>query len=84
MIKQTIDMSETGKRIKAKIIEKRLSLDEIATILGLESTRSVYSWINGQTLPRIDNLVVLLQLFECGIFDIIVLEDSPPIINRAG
>ena len=43
--------------------------------MGFESPQAIYKWQWGQSLPTLDNLVVLAKVFECPIHDILVINE---------
>ena len=47
------------------------SYSDLQNACMLESHQSVYKWLNGQSIPSIDNLLILSQLFETSIDEII-------------
>lgn len=57
-----IDMEATGIAIKEKLKENGVPVKELAKKLGFASPNAVYKWIKGETLPTLDNLV-LVALF---------------------
>lgn len=67
-----IDLKATGRNIKYLRKVNGFKVDEIRDYLGLESSRSVFKWQNGETLPSIDNLYALSRLFDVALEDIIV------------
>ena len=54
-----IDPIETGKNIKRIREEKNISVADLQEIMGFESPQAIYKWQWGQSLPTLDNLVVL-------------------------
>ncbi len=57
-----IDMEATGVAIKNKLKENGIPAKELAKELGFASPNAVYKWMKGETLPTLDNLV-LVALF---------------------
>ncbi|HHV14916.1 MAG TPA: helix-turn-helix transcriptional regulator [Acholeplasmataceae bacterium] len=70
-----IDPIETGKNIKRIREEKNISVADLQEIMGFESPQAIYKWQWGQSLPTLDNLVVLAKVFECPIHDILVINE---------
>ena len=60
----TIDIVETGKKIKRLMITKGFSVSDIQEYLGLSTPQSIYHWFNGRNMPTIDNLYALSELFK--------------------
>ena len=60
----TIDLKETGMNLR-KIMDKRgITVKDVRKYLGLGSVQSVYHWLNGISMPTIDNLYALSELFQ--------------------
>lgn len=70
----SIDFVKTGAQIDELRKENNLTVKQIQNIFGFPSPRSIYKWIHGASLPKIDNLVVLADIFHVTIDDIIVLK----------
>ena len=66
-----IDKRETGINLR-RIMDKRgITVKEVQEWLGLGSVQSVYHWLNGISMPTVDNLYALSGLFQ-GPIDAIV------------
>lgn len=68
-----INLIKTGERIQQLRIERGLTAKQITDTLGL-THHSYYKWVWGKSVPSVDNLVMLADLFEVKIDDIIVAE----------
>ena len=69
----TIDMTATGRNIKNKKIGAGMSVADITSACGV-SAAAVCKWQNGQTIPSIDNMIVLATIWNCKIDDIVVIQ----------
>jgi transcriptional regulator with XRE-family HTH domain len=67
-------MKATGKNIESLRKQKNLSVKEIQEVFGFESPQAIYKWQWGDSLPSIDNLVVLATVFEVSIMNILVID----------
>ena len=67
----TIDMAATGKNIKHIMRVKGLSVRDVQKYLSLGTPQSVYHWLDGKSMPTLDNFYALSQLFQIPIDDII-------------
>lgn len=67
---------ETGNRIKELMEKSNLKVRDIQEACGFEQPQAVYKWLNGQSLPAIDNLVVLSYVLHTNIDGIIVTGDD--------
>lgn len=70
----TINMNETGKRIKEMRKKAGMTVKELQEIFGFTSPQAIYKWQNGIALPTVDNLVILAAVFGCRIDDILVVD----------
>ena len=67
----TIDKKETGIRLKKLMEQRGITAKDIRQYLHLGSVQSVYHWLNGISLPTIDNLYALSYLFQVPVDDMI-------------
>ncbi|HPX71935.1 MAG TPA: helix-turn-helix transcriptional regulator [Acholeplasmataceae bacterium] len=70
-----INLEKTGQKIKKLREAKNLSVRDLQEILGFESPQAIYKWQWGESLPTLDNLVILAKIFECKIEDILVISE---------
>ena len=66
-----IDKRKTGINLRRIMDERGFSVKDVQQYLGLGSVQSVYHWLNGLSLPTIDNLYALSYLFQVPVDDII-------------
>ena len=66
-----IDLKATGENIKSLMRQRRLTVKEIQDYLRLNSLQSIYHWLSGLSLPTVDNLYALSELFCVSIDSII-------------
>lgn len=69
-----IDMEKTGRNIARLRKERGFSVKEVANRLMLASLQTVYQWEAGQTLPSVDNLVLLAHILEVPVDELLVKE----------
>ncbi|MBD5393239.1 MAG: helix-turn-helix transcriptional regulator [Lachnospiraceae bacterium] len=60
----TIDMKATGVRIRQIMNQRKLTVKDVKKYLNLSSVQSIYHWFNGQSVPTVDNLYALSELFQ--------------------
>ncbi len=72
----TVDMVQTGSRIKAMIKQKNMKIVDIQSAFGFNTPQAIYKWMRGDAMPTIDNIVVLADIFGVAIGDIIVVRRS--------
>ena len=77
-----IDRKATGIRLREIMDQRGLGARELQEYLGLASVQSVYHWLNGLSMPTVDNLYALSRLFEvpidamvCGSRDIVSFQE---------
>ena len=69
-----IDMYKTGQNIKRIMLEQGMTVKDIQEYLGLAASQSIYHWFAGRSLPTVDNLYMLSELF-CMPIDMLVRGD---------
>jgi len=67
----TINLRETGVNLRRIMDRRGVTVKDVAKYLGLSSLQSVYHWLNGLTMPTIDNLYALSELLQVPIDDIV-------------
>ena len=66
-----LDARKTGERIKELRKENHLTVEEVSSYMGFESVQAVYKWQRGDSLPTVDNLYALSQLFKTPVDEIL-------------
>ena len=69
-----IDLVKTGNNIKSLLAQNNISVTQLQDILGFTSPQAIYKWFWGQSLPSVDNLVILASILHVSIEDILVIE----------
>jgi transcriptional regulator with XRE-family HTH domain len=69
-----IDLVKTGNNIKSLLAQNNISVTQLQDILGFTSPQAIYKWFWGQSLPSIDNLVILSSILHVSIEDILVIQ----------
>lgn len=67
----TIDAKLTGAVLQSKRLSMGLSTKQLSEKMYV-SRQTVYKWEGGFTLPRLDSLIMLSELYGCPIDDLIV------------
>lgn len=70
-----INNIETGKRIEQLRKKNGYTVKQLQEVFSFTSPQSIYKWQWGETLPDIQNLLMLAKLFNCKIEDILVYEE---------
>ena len=58
-----IDQEGTGQNIRHLMHRRGLKVRDVQEACGFENPQAVYKWIHGQSLPSIDNLLILAKIF---------------------
>ena len=69
-----IDKEKTGRQIRALMTMRGLSVQDVRAFLSLGCVQSVYHWLDGQSLPTLDNLYGLSELLQVPL-DMLVVGD---------
>lgn len=69
----TIDLVQTGQRIKELREKAGYTVKDIQEYLLFESPQAIYKWQQGKNLPSQENLVALGYLLDVSIEDILVV-----------
>ena len=67
-----VDAEATGQRIRMLMVERNITVLDIKKRLNLSVSYGVYKWLYGMSLPKIDHLVVLADMFGVTMDDIVV------------
>lgn len=66
-----LDLKATGARIVELRKAHHLTVEEVASFMGLGSVQAVYKWQRGDSLPTVDNLYALSRLLDTPMEDIL-------------
>ena len=59
-----IDTRKTGEQIRKYMNLRGLTVQDVKTYLSLGCVQSVYHWLDGKSMPTLDNLYALSQLLR--------------------
>ena len=68
-----VDVTGTADKIKRLMNLNNITVIHICNELNITKP-AVYKWLSGQSLPTIDNLVMLSDMFNCTVDDILIIE----------
>ena len=68
----SIDMIETGRRLKEFALRNGYSVKDIQQYLSLSCPQPVYWWYKGVILPSVDNLLRLSELYHVHMEELLV------------
>lgn len=75
----TIDICQTGLRLKALRKQNSINNTDLAAYLHLSSPRVIHRWHAGECLPSLDHMYALSVLYDISMNEMIVrAEDSDP------
>ena len=66
-----IDKKKTGINLRLMMDERGITVKDVQQYLGLGSVQSVYHWLNGLSMPTVDNLYALSYLFKVPVDDML-------------
>lgn len=69
-----IDQIRTGRKIKDICTEAGLTAADLQKACGLTTANAPWRWFRGDTIPSLDNLVVIADLCGKQIGDLIVTQ----------
>lgn len=67
----TIDLTATGANIATRIRNAGLTAADVADTLGFTSRNAIYKWLKGESLPTLDNMVILADMLGVSVDDIL-------------
>lgn len=67
----SINMEKTGQKIRELRIQKAITAEHLAEIMGITS-QAVFRWQNGKAMPSLDNMLLLASIFDVKVEDIVV------------
>ena len=73
-----IDKRETGINLRRIMDDRHISPRDVQEYLGLGCVQSVYRWLDGVSMPTVDNLYALSEMFKLPI-DAMVRGNRAPI-----
>ena len=59
-----IDKVRTGQQIRLLMEKRGVTVRDVKNVLSLACVQSVYHWLDGQSMPTLDNLYALSDLLE--------------------
>ena len=66
-----IDKRETGINLRRIMDQRGITVKDVQQYLELGSVQSIYHWLNGSSMPTIDNLYALSELFQMPIDELV-------------
>ena len=69
-----INMVETGRLIKWHLDRAGITVQSLQEYFWFEYPQAIYKWLEGESLPRIDNLFALARLLNVNMDDLLICE----------
>ena len=70
-----IDMTATGMNITRLRKNAGMTVRDLQAIFGFANPQAIYKWQRGETMPTLDNMIVLAAVFNVTVDEILVLEE---------
>ena len=64
IVMTTIDKAKTGQQIRLLMEKRGVTVRDVKNVLSLACVQSVYHWLDGQSMPTLDNLYALSDLLK--------------------
>lgn len=68
-----VDMMQTGERIAELRLKNNMTVKDLQELFEFNTPQAIYKWMRGETMPTVDNLVILAYAFHVSIADIVVV-----------
>lgn len=72
-----VNMPRTGGNIRRLRKQSGMSVKNLQEVFGFATPQAIYKWQQGSSLPSIDNLLVLSNLFGVPMEEIIAVDVLP-------
>ena len=69
-----IDVAATGANIKAMMRSKGFKVADVQARCGFNTPQAVFKWMRGDTVPTIDNMIIIADMFGVTIDQIVVVK----------
>lgn len=69
-----IDVKATGNNIKNIIKSKGFKISDVQARCGFNTPQAVFKWMCGDTVPTIDNMIIIADMFGVTIDQIVVVK----------
>ena len=66
-----VDPIKTGEQIRKYIYASHIEIKDLAKSMSV-SRQSVYKWIKGESLPSLDNMVLLCSILDVSLDSVII------------
>ena len=70
-----INMTATGMNIARLRKNAGMTVRDLQAVFGFANPQAIYKWQRGETMPTLDNMIVLAAVFNVTVDEILVLEE---------
>ena len=70
----TINVAATGANIKDMMKKKNIKAKDIQKQCGFGTPQAIFKWMRGDSMPTIDNMIIIADMFGCTMDDIVVVD----------
>lgn len=68
-----VNMKQTGQNIAMLREQRGISVKQLQCMMGFATPQAIYKWQHGESLPTVDNLVMLSTIFAVPIDAILIV-----------
>lgn len=69
-----VNMKATGAKIKEIMKAQNKKVADIQDACGFNTPQAIFKWFRGDSMPTIDNMVIIADMFGITINDIVVVD----------
>lgn len=69
-----VNMSATGENIARLRKDHGFSVKDLQRIFGFSTPQAIYKWQQGNSMPTIDNILILASIFQVPVDDILITD----------
>ncbi|SEP77722.1 Helix-turn-helix [Lachnospiraceae bacterium NE2001] len=69
----TVNMQATGANIKNMMKTRNIKVKDVQAVCGFGTPQAIFKWMRGDTMPTIDNMIIIADMFGCTMDDIVVV-----------
>ncbi len=66
-------MTATGANIKNMMKARNIKVKDVQAECGFGTPQAIFKWMRGDTMPTIDNMLIIANMFNCTMDDIVIV-----------
>ena len=82
MLVPVVNMRLTGQKISSLRVQRGISVRDLQEMLGIATPQAIYKWQRGDSLPTLDNIVVLAAAFGVTVDEILVCKEQLHLVTE--